>query len=56
MNATETQELRQLTEERPLLTTALMERVRNYFQNPEHRAAFDTWYEKKYGKKYAWKQ
>ena len=55
MNATGTQELRSLLADRPLLTTGLMDRVRDYFQNAQHRKACEAWYEKKYGKKYTWK-
>ena len=34
----------------------LAEKVREYFKDAEHRKEFETWYEKKYGKKYQWKK
>ena len=51
-----TQELRQLVGDKPLLTTTLMSRVREYFQDAQHRKDFEKWYEKKYGKQHVWKK
>ena len=33
----------------------LVQRVREYFTDEEHRKAAESWYEQKYGKKYQWK-
>ncbi|MBR0425876.1 MAG: hypothetical protein IJK01_07135 [Clostridia bacterium] len=49
-------ELTALLEDRPLLTTGLMDRVRDYFQEEDHRKQFELWYKKKYGKEYEWRK
>jgi len=39
-----------------VLTAVLAIKVKDYFAVKENRAAFEDWYERKYGKKYVWKQ
>ena len=34
----------------------LAQRVRCFFTDEEHRRQFEAWYEKRYGKKYIWKE
>ena len=33
----------------------LLQKVQNYYKDPEHRKQFEEWYRKKYGKEYEWK-
>lgn len=33
----------------------LVEKVKDYFKDPEHRKKFEDWYRKKYGKDYEWR-
>ena len=47
-------ELTRLLEDKPSFTAALMQKVERYFQNLEHRKAFEVWYLKRYGKPYVW--
>jgi hypothetical protein len=48
-------ELTALLEDRPLLTTGLMDRVKDYFQEEDHKRKFEEWYRRKYGKEYEWR-
>lgn len=50
----QTAELTQVLENKPAFTAILMRKVEQYFQNPEHRKAFEVWYLKRYGKPYTW--
>lgn len=34
----------------------LVQRVRDYFKDSSHRAEFEDWYRRRYGKEYAWKK
>ena len=38
------------------LGMTLIENVREYFKDEQHRAEFAEWYEKEYGKPYVWKE
>lgn len=38
------------------LGLSLLRRVESYFQDKQHRREFETWFLKKYGKPYVWKQ
>lgn len=33
----------------------LADKVKEYFKDDSHKAAFEEWYRKKYGKEYIWK-
>lgn len=33
----------------------MIDGLREYLNNPEHRKEFEAWYEKTYGKKYDWR-
>lgn len=37
------------------ISSALAERVKAYFQDPEHRKEFEDWYKQKHGKDYEWR-
>ena len=37
------------------LSKLLAQRVREYFKSPEHRAEFEAWHRRKYGRPYKWK-
>lgn len=41
--------------EESALCSLLAERVKAYFQDPEHRKEFEDWYKQKYGKDYEWR-
>ena len=45
-------ELNELLKRKPMFCCTLMDQVENYFRDPEHEAAFEKWYEEKYGKQY----
>ena len=38
------------------LSLFLVQKVREFFKDEENRREFETWYEKRYGKKYEWKR
>lgn len=44
-----------LSLEESALCSLLAERVKAYFQDPEHRKEFGDWYKQKYGKDYEWR-
>ena len=33
----------------------LLQKVRDYFTDPEHRKDFEKWYQERYGKEYVWR-
>ena len=36
------------------LCSLLTQRAKAYYQDPEHRKEFETWFKEKYGKDYEW--
>ena len=38
------------------LSALLVPKVQEYFRSPENRAAFEKWYQERYGKPYVWKK
>ena len=43
-------DLEKLLESKPLVTSTLMDKVNDYFQDEQHQKDYESWYEKKYGK------
>lgn len=46
---------RDMSLEMGALCSLLIQRVKEYFQDPEHRKEFEEWYKEEYGKNYEWR-